>query len=92
MTNVTDGINFADILDVTRKAYSLVNVLQDYRPAEQVTALGLAVAIVCQEADVDVRELLAKTKRMQRVGDELNVRELEALSAYVRGELKGKQL
>ena len=92
MTNVTDGINFADILDVTRKAYSLVNVLQNFRPADQVTALGLATAIVCQKANVDVRELLAKTNRMQRVGDELNVRELEALRAYVQGELKGKQL
>lgn len=71
-------------------AFLVIDALQDIHPARQVLALATAFKVTANVLGLDPRELLDVVGRMQADCHFRNEDTLNAVSAYVDGEIKRK--
>lgn len=83
-----DQLNSAPLGRTAEVAIAILNVLQDYPPALQSSAIGLVFVAVCNTFKADPVEVIAILQRMYEDAKMRVCIEGGAVKAYVEGELK----
>jgi hypothetical protein len=85
--DVRDQLACASATTAQVAAFTALDKLQDFRPAEQVAGAALLFAMLVRRFNVDARDVLAQTDR--RIADALNDPRLRAIQQYLATEISG---
>lgn len=86
--NLNDQLSMIDSDAATHAAFSLLNVLQNMKPAEQISGVSTLYLALAMAFRLDIRDLIAQTERRMQDADHNYNQHLLALVGYIEGELK----
>lgn len=84
----TDALNNIRPHKAITSAYLQIDAVQHEQAHVQVAGAAVLFLTICQEAGLDVSEVLNKASRITKDDDNPYQPEVRALRAYVRGEIR----
>lgn len=83
--DIRDQLACASTRQAQGAAFTALDKLQDFPPAQQIAGAALLFALLVRRFNVDVRDVLAQTGR--RIDDALKDPQLRAIKQYLGEEL-----
>lgn len=84
--NLTDKINQVDPLMASMTAFAIASHVQDTRLEHQLSGAGLFFLVMCQEADLCIKDTLLKLGAVLNDADPYHHRQIAALRQLIKEE------
>ncbi len=86
-SSLFDEINNADQRTAANAAMSVIDRLQDYRPAVQAHALATGFLVMCETLKLNPAEVFQRSQNLMAHSDGTRRAEFRALKAYMENEV-----